>query len=384
MNKRDYYEVLGVNRSASDEEIKKSYRKLAMKYHPDRLSGLSDSEKKSAENSFKEVQEAYSVLSDPQKKQMYEQFGHAGVSGNAAGPDPRGFSGGGFEDIFEAFGDIFGNNTGARGGRSSQMRGRDLELQIEISLSESALGCEKPVSFRRTESCHDCNGSGTKSNSQTISCKTCNGKGQVRYAQGFFSVQQTCPDCRGQGKTIKDPCPDCRGSGLIQQQKTLSVSIPAGIDHGSTLRMNGEGEAGLNGATNGDLYIHVAIKPHQFFERKGKDLHCEIPINIITATLGGEVDVPTLTGKSVTLNVPEGTQSNSILRIRDKGVKSLRSSSYGDLYCHIVLEIPIKLTNTQKDLLKAFGEELKKDNNYRHQPKSKSFIDKIKELFNTK
>ena len=381
MSKRDYYEVLGVKKSASDDEIKKAYRKLAMKFHPDRVSTLPEAEKKKSEESFKELQEAYAVLSDAQKKQMYDQFGHAGVGGNSASGGPQGFSGGGFEDIFEAFGDIFGGGKTRGGGRSGSMRGNDLEFRMDVSLSESAFGCEKPITFQRTEKCGTCAGSGAKKGSQAITCTTCAGKGQVRFAQGFFSVQQTCPDCHGSGKRIKDPCPDCRGVGLVQERRTINVNVPAGIDNNSTLRLTGEGEAGLNGGPNGDLYVHIQIKAHKFFTRQGKDLHCEIPVSFITAALGGEVNVPTLEGKTVQLKVPEGTQSNSVLRVREKGIKSLRGLGYGDLYCHIFVETPVKLTDKQKDILRQFEADSGGENSSRHHPKSKSFIDKLKDIF---
>jgi molecular chaperone DnaJ len=386
MSKRDFYEVLGVSRGASDDEIKKAYRKLAMKFHPDRVSSLPDNEKKQSEEKFKEIQEAYAVLSDPQKKQMYEQFGHAGVGGNSAsgghGFDGGGFGGGSFEDVYEAFGDIFGGGRGGRSrGGSSQMRGSDLEIQVEVSLNESAHGLEKPITFPRTERCDTCSGSGAKKGSQPETCNTCGGKGQVRFSQGFFAVQQTCPDCHGVGKRVKDPCSDCRGSGLIKNRKSINVNIPAGIDDGSTLRLTGEGEAGFNGGPNGDLYVHVRIKPHKFFTRQGKDLHCEITVSMITATLGGSVDVPTLDGKKVHLKVPEGTQTNSVLRVREKGIKALRGLGYGDLYCHILLETPVKLTDKQKDLLRQFEIESGGDNLGKHNPKSKSFMDKLKDIF---
>ena len=388
MSKRDYYEVLGLSKGAGDDEIKKSYRKLAMKFHPDRVSTLPDAEKKVAEEKFKELQEAYAVLSDPQKKQMYEQFGHAGVGGNSAsgGGGHGGFQGGGagFEDIFEAFGDIFGGG-GGRGGRGQSrngpMRGNDLEYQIEISLQESAFGCEKPITFPRTEKCGTCSGSGAKKGSETITCKTCNGNGQVRFAQGFFSVQQTCPDCHGSGKQIKDPCPDCRGVGLVKDRKKINVNVPAGIDDGATLRITGEGEAGLNGGPNGDLYVHIRVKAHKFFTRQGKDLHCEVPISFITASLGGEVDVPTLDGKAVKLKVPEGTQTSGVLRVREKGIKSLRGLGFGDLYCHIIVETPVKLTEKQKDILRQFDEDSGGERSANHHPKSKSFLDKLKDMF---
>lgn len=386
MSKRDYYEVLGVAKSASDDEIKKAYRKLAMKYHPDRVSTMPDAEKKQAEEKFKELQEAYAVLSDPQKKQMYEQFGHAGVGGNSAsgGGGFEGFSGGGagFEDIFDVFGDIFGGGRrGGGGGRNphAPMRGSDLEYTIQITLEESAFGVEKEIKFPRTEKCGTCDGKGSKNPDDVSTCNTCKGAGQVRFAQGFFSVQQPCPDCRGRGKVNKNPCHDCRGSGLVKQNKTVNVSIPAGIDNGSTLRLTGEGEAGLNGGPNGDLYVHVNVKSHKVFERQGKDLHCEIPISFVTAALGGEIDVPTIDGKSVKLKVPEGTQTNQVLRVREKGIKALRGIGTGDLYCHIYVETPVKLSAEQKEILNQFG-SITAHNSNQH-PKGKSFFDKMKGFF---
>lgn len=390
MSKRDYYEILGVNKGASEDEVKKAYRKLAMKYHPDRVSTLPDAEKKVAEDKFKELQEAYAVLSDPQKKQMYDQFGHEAVGGNSASGGAGGFGGfggggnGGFEDIFSAFGDIFGNSGGGRSrsqSRTSAMRGNDLEYQIEITLNESAFGCEKPITFPRTEKCGTCNGSGGKKGSETVTCSTCNGNGQVRFSQGFFSVQQTCPDCQGSGKKIKDPCNDCHGVGLVKTRKKINVNVPAGIDDGSTLRLTGEGEAGLNGGPNGDLYVHIRIKTHKFFERQGKDLHCEIPISFVTASLGGHVDVPTLDGKVVSLKVPEGTQNGSVLRIKEKGIKAIRGLGYGDLYCHMVVETPVKLSEEQKNILRQFDESLAKDEGGNNHPKLKGFIDKLKNIF---
>ena len=384
MSKRDYYEVLGVAKGASDDEIKKAYRKLAMKFHPDRVSTLPDKEKKEAEDKFKELQEAYAVLSDAQKRQMYDQFGHAGVGGNSAsGGGFEGFSGGaGFEDIFDVFGDIFGGGGRRGGGRNPNgaMRGSDLEYNIQITLEESATGVEKEIKFPRTEKCGTCDGKGTKKPEDVVTCKTCNGVGQVRFAQGFFSVQQTCPDCHGRGKTIKSPCTDCRGSGLIKENRKVKVTIPAGVENGSTLRLTGEGEAGLNGGPNGDLYVHVTVKQHKVFTRQGKDLHCEVPITFIVASLGGEVDVPTLDGKTVKLKIPEGTQTNQVLRVREKGIKGLRSVLVGDLYCHIYVETPVKLTDAQKELLKQFGESSSGANSPHH-PKSSSFFDKVKGFF---
>lgn len=384
MSKRDYYVVLGVNKGASEDEVKKSYRKLAMKYHPDRVSTLPDAEKKQAEEKFKELQEAYAVLSDPQKKQMYDQFGHDAVGGNSASGGAGGFGGGGFEDIFDAFGDIFGGGNSRRGGGRSNggvSRGRDLEYQVEITLEESAFGVEKPLTFPRTTKCGTCSGSGAKKGSSSVTCNTCHGNGQVRFAQGFFSVQQTCPECHGSGKVIKEPCPDCRGAGLVQERKTVKINVPAGVEDTATLRLTGEGEAGAGGGPNGDLYIHIRIKPHKIFTRQGKDLHCDVPVNFITATLGGEVEVPTIDGRVMKLKVPEGTQTAQTLRIKDKGVKSLRGLGSGDLYCHMFVETPVNLTGEQKDILRQFENTCSGENAARHSPKSKSFIDKLKTIF---
>jgi len=388
--KRDYYEVLGLNKGASEEEIKKSYRKLAMKYHPDRVSTLGDAEKKEAETKFKELQEAYASLSDPQKRQMYDQYGHSAMGGNSAsgGPGAGGFGGfqgggAGFEDIFEAFGDMFGGGGRRGGGRQSNARskGADLEYSMEITLEEAAFGVGKEIRFPRTEKCDTCGGKGSKNVEDVVTCKTCNGVGQVRFAQGFFSVQQACPDCHGSGKTVKNPCSDCRGSGVVRKQKNVKVNVPAGVETGSTLRLTGEGEAGANNGENGDLYVHIQVKEHKFFERKGKDLHCEIPTTFAVAALGGVVEVPTLDGKKVTLKIPEGTQNGSVLRLREKGIKGLRSTLLGDLYCHIYVETPVKLTAEQKELLRNFaGGDSAQDP--KHHPKQQSFLEKIKKIFN--
>ena len=381
MAKRDYYTVLGVSKSASDDEIKKAYRKLAMKFHPDRVSTLPDAEKKQSEEKFKELQEAYAVLSDPQKKQMYDQFGHDAVGGNSAGGGFQGGGGGGFEDIFNHFGDIFGNSRRG-GGSAGREQGNSLEFQVEITLEESAHGMEKPITFPRTERCKSCDGRGAKKESDIITCSTCKGHGQVRFAQGFFSVQQPCPDCHGTGKTIKNPCSDCSGHGFIKHRQTVKVNIPAGVDDGAVLRLSGEGDVSPQvGGPNGDLYVHIRVKPHKIFKRQGHDLHCEVPISFVAAALGGEIEVPTLDGKAVKLKIPEGTQTSSSLRIRDKGIKVLRGLGHGDLYCHIFVEIPVKLTDKQKDILRQLEGEMGEIGS-KHYPKSKSFVDKIKSFFN--
>lgn len=384
MSKRDYYEILGVAKGATDDEIKKAYRKLAMKYHPDRVSTLPDAEKKASEEKFKELQEAYAVLSDSSKRQMYDQYGHEAVGGNSAaggGGFGGGFGGAGFDvnDIFESF---FGGRGGSssRGGQyNGAMRGSDLEYRIQITLEEAAFGCDKEIKFARTESCSSCDGKGTKNASDVVTCGTCKGQGQVIMRQGFFQVQQECPTCHGRGKTIKNPCNSCHGNGLVKENKTIKVTIPAGIDNGATLRVSGEGEAGAHGGEHGDLYVHVMVKEHKIFTRKDNNLHCEVPINFITAALGGDVNVPTIEGGAVSLRIPEGTQTNQVLRLKGKGVKGMRGITHGDLYCHIFVETPVKLKEEQKDILRKFGDS--SSSNLENHPKSQSFVDKLKNLF---
>ncbi len=383
MTKRDYYEILGVVRGASEDEIKKSYRKLAMKYHPDRVATMPDDQKKQAEDKFKELQEAYAVLSDKEKKQMYDQYGHSAVHGNSASGG-GGFSSGGFEDIFEAFGDIFGGGQRRGGPRQNNrpMQGGNIEHHVHVTLEEAAAGLEKEIVFQRTDKCDTCNGKGSKSPSDVIICKTCNGSGQVRFSQGFFSVQQTCGDCRGQGKTNKNPCSNCHGGGFVKNKKRLKINIPAGIEDGLTLRINNEGDSGVNGGPNGDLYVHVSVKEHKIFSRSGRDLSCEVPVSFVVATLGGEVDVPTINNTTVKLKIPEGTQNGTKLRVPGKGIRSLRSGSNGDLYCHIFVETPVKLNSEQKDLIRKFHEACGGENALSHNPHTKTFLEKIKNFFN--
>lgn len=376
MSKRDYYEVLGVNKSASSDEIKKAYRKLAMKFHPDRVAKLGEKEKKESEEKFKELQEAYAVLQDDSKRKMYDQFGHNAQNMGAGGFESGFTHSGNFEDIFEAFGDFFGNQK--RGSRA-EAKGRDVEFVIEITLEESAFGVEKNIEFAKSEKCDTCHGSGAKAGSKPINCATCHGSGQIRFNQGFFSVQQTCHECKGQGTIIKDRCTTCRGSGVVRKNKVVKVNIPAGVDEGSTLRVSGEGEASPKGEA-GDLYVHIKIKEHRFFKRQGKDIHCEVPITFISATLGDEIDVPTLENTKVKLKIPEGIQTGSVLRIKDKGIKQIRGIGKGDLYCHIFVETPVNLNEEQKSLLKQFAAKLENSNNS-NQPKTKSFFDKLKDFF---
>ncbi len=374
MSKRDYYEVLGVNRDASDDEIKKAYRKLAMKHHPDR-----NPDNKGAEEKFKEAKEAYEMLSDPQKKAAYDRYGHAGVDPSmGAGPGTQGFDG--FSDAFgDIFGDLFGGGRG--GSRSNVYRGADLRYNLEITLEEAARGAEKTIRIPTVEECATCHGSGAKPGTQPKPCPTCNGHGQVRVQQGFFSIQQTCPKCHGSGKIIPDPCRDCGGAGRVKKHKTLEVKIPAGIDEGMRLRHAGHGEPGVNGGPPGDLYVEIHIRKHAMFERDHDDLHCEMPISISTAALGGEIEIPTLEGMA-RLKIPAETQSGKVFRLRGKGIKNVRSHVHGDLMCHVVVETPVNLTERQKELLREF-EEISSGNADRHNPKAKSWMDKVKDFFAT-
>ncbi|MBV8648481.1 molecular chaperone DnaJ [Paludibacterium sp.] len=373
MSKRDYYEVLGVNRDAAEEDIKKAYRKLAMKYHPDR-----NPDSKEAEDKFKQVKEAYEILSDGQKRAAYDQFGHAGVDQNAGA---GGFRGGqGFGDFSDAFSDIFGDIFGgSRGGRAQVFRGADLRYNMEISLEEAARGCERQIRIPAHEHCDTCHGTGAKPGTQPKTCATCGGHGQVRMSQGFFSVQQTCPTCHGTGKQITDPCPKCHGAGQIKTTKTLNVKIPAGVDEGDRIRLAGEGEPGENGGPNGDLYVVTHIKPHAVFQREAMDLHCEMPISFTTAALGGEVEIPTLDGMAK-VKISGETQSGRVYRLRGKGIKAVRGNTYGDLMCHVVVETPVNLTERQKELLREF-EEISQQDVSAHNPRAKSFMDKLKDFF---
>jgi molecular chaperone DnaJ len=377
MAKRDFYEVLGVAKGASEDEIKKAYRKLAMKYHPDRNQGDAA---KAAEEKFKEVKEAYEMLSDAQKRAAYDQYGHAGVD-----PNMRGGPGGaeGFAGFGEAFGDIFGDIFGQRagGGRGGRQvyRGNDLSYAMEITLEEAAHGKEAQIRIPSWDDCETCKGTGAKPGTSVKTCPTCHGSGSVQMRQGFFSVQQTCPHCHGTGKIIPEPCTSCNGQGKIKKHKTLEVKIPAGIDDGMRIRSAGNGEPGHNGGPSGDLFIEIRLRKHDIFERDGDDLHCQVPISITKASLGGEIDVPTLGGKA-TIDIPEGTQHGKTFRLRGKGIKGVRSSYPGDLYCHIVVETPVKLTEHQRKLLKELEESFKKGGG-KHSPNEESWFDKAKSFF---
>jgi molecular chaperone DnaJ len=371
--KKDYYEVLGVNRDASEEEIKKAFKKLAMKFHPDR-----NPDNPKAEESFKEAKEAYEILSDDQKRAAYDQYGHAGVDQSmGGGAGFGGFNSGNFSDAFgDIFGDIFG---GGRNQRSNVYRGADLRYNLEISLEEAAKGTETKIRIPVQTTCETCHGSGARPGTSPVTCTTCNGHGQVRMQQGFFSVQQTCPKCHGTGKMVKDPCPTCHGGGRVKQNKTLNVKIPAGVDEGDRIRLSGEGEAGVNGGPTGDLYVVVHLKEHPIFQREGANLHCEMPISFSTAALGGEIEVPTLDG-AAKMKIPAETQTGSVFRLRGKGIKPLRSSEHGDLMVHVVVETPVRLTEKQKELLREFESSTQADAG-KHSPKNKSWVDKARDFF---
>jgi len=374
MAKRDYYDILGVAKNATDDDIKKAYRKLAMKYHPDR-----NPDSKETEEKFKEAKEAYEILSEAEKRAAYDRYGHAGVDPSAAGMG--GGMGGGFADAFgDIFGEIFGAAAaGRRGGGPQVYRGADLKYALEISLEQAAHGFDTEIRVPSWETCETCKGSGAKPGTSPRTCRTCGGNGTVRMQQGFFSVQQTCPTCHGTGKEITDPCSSCDGVGRTRRNKTLQVKIPAGIDDGMRIRSAGNGEPGINGGPPGDLYVEVHIRTHKIFQRDGDDLHCELTIPFTLAALGGDLHVPTLSGKAE-ITIPEGTQSGKVFRLRGKGVKGLRASYPGDLYCHVVVETPVRLNDEQKSILRQFEVSLN-DGGDRHSPQSKSWTDRVREFF---
>ncbi|MGN6733504.1 MAG: molecular chaperone DnaJ [Candidatus Binatia bacterium] len=362
--KKDYYELLGISRNAGEEEIKKAYRKLALQHHPDRNPG-----DKQAEEKFKEVSEAYSVLSDPHKRSQYDQFGHAAFGEGGPGFD---FSGG-FEDIF---GDIFGEFFGGGGRRRGRARGEDLRYNLTLKFEEAVSGTEKKIKIPRHGVCDTCRGTGAKAGTAPQTCPTCRGRGQVSFQQGFFSVSRTCSQCHGQGTVIKEPCATCGGAGRVRNMHTLSVRIPAGVDTGSRLKLRAEGEAGPAGGVPGDLYVVIHVEPHPIFVRENLDIICDVPISFVQAALGAEIDVPTLEGK-VKMKIPAGTQSGKVFRMKSKGVKDVQGFQQGDQHVRVTVEIPTRLTAKQKELLKEFaavgGEELN--------PLAKGFFDKMKELF---
>jgi molecular chaperone DnaJ len=374
MSKRDYYEVLGVDKSATEREIKKAYKRLAMKFHPDRTQG-----DKAMEEKFKEVQEAHEMLTDSQKRAAYDQYGHAGVDPNRGG----GGQGGDFGDIFgDVFGDIFGGGRGGGGGRQSRARqGADLRYNLELSLEEAVKGKSVEIRVPTLAGCESCDGSGAKKGSSPTTCPTCHGQGQVQMRQGFFAVQQTCPTCSGRGKIISDPCKPCHGQGRVEKTKTLSVKVPAGVDTGDRIRLTGEGEAGELGAPSGDLYVQVHVRDHKIFTREANNLYCEVPLSFTRAALGGEIEVPTLEGK-VKLKVTAETQTGKMFRLRNKGVKSVRSGSVGDLICKVVIETPVNLSTRQKELLDELEDSMGTGKDVaRNRPKESGFFDGVKKFF---
>jgi molecular chaperone DnaJ len=374
MSKRDYYEVLGASKNASEADLKKAYRRAAQKYHPDR-----NPDDKDAEAKFKECKEAWEVLGDAQKRAAYDQFGHAGVDPSMGGGFGAGAAGAaGFSDIFgDVFGDIFGGGRG--GGGQRVYRGSDLRYNLELSLEDAVAGTEVKIRVPTLVQCGTCKGSGARKGSKPTTCTTCGGHGQVRMQQGFFSLQQTCPHCQGTGTIITDPCPDCRGKGRVNEHKTLSVKVPAGVDSGDRIRLAGEGEAGESGGPPGDLYVQIGVKEHPIFQREESNLYCEVPISFTTAALGGELEVPTLNGR-VNLKIPAETQSGRMFRMRGKGVKPVRGGPTGDLLCRVTVETPVNLTRRQKELLQEFSGEVEEGGS-RHSPQASSWLDGVKKFF---
>ena len=374
MSKQDYYQTLGLQKNSSDAEIKKAYRKLAMKYHPDR-----NPDDKSAEIKFKEAKEAYEVLSDNQKRAAYDQFGHAGVN-NQAGMGGGFNTGDAFNDIFgDMFGDIFGNARGQRR-QSSAQRGADLRYELDLDLEQAVFGETIKINIPSLIGCDTCAGSGAKKGTQATRCLRCEGRGSVRVQQGFFTLQQTCPECRGAGQTIKDPCIDCSGSGRVQKERAISIKIPPGVEQDDRIRLSSEGEAGVKGGPPGDLYVDVNIRPHPIFKREGSNLFCEVPISFTKAALGGTVEVPTIDG-AVNLTIPTETQSGEVFRLRGKGVQSYRDRVLGDLFCNIQIETPVNLNADQKNILKSFEESISKSKK-EHRPNKNKWTESVKNFFN--
>ncbi|MDA8231155.1 MAG: molecular chaperone DnaJ [Magnetospirillum sp.] len=373
MSKRDYYELLGVERGASAEDLKKAYRKLAMQYHPDR-----NPDDPSAAERFKEINEAYDVLKDEQKRAAYDRFGHAAFEGGRGGPGAGGFDfgGGGFSDLFE---EMFGEFMGGRRGQPSG-RGADLRYNMEITLEEAFQGKTATITVPTSATCEECKGTGGAGGSQPVACSTCRGSGKVRTQQGFFTIERTCPTCQGMGRVIKDPCRSCGGSGRVRRDKTLQVNIPAGVEDGTRIRLAGEGEAGMRGAPPGDLYIFLSLAQHRIFQREGANIYCRVPITMTTATLGGAIDVPTIDGTLAKVNIPAGTQTGHQFRLRNKGMSVLRSPARGDMFIQAMVETPVNLSKRQIELLKEFESEGAGDAG-RHSPESHGFFAKVKELW---
>lgn len=374
MSKRDYYKVLDVPRSATEADIKKAYRRLAMKHHPDRNPHDKDSEER-----FKEAKEAYEVLCDTAKRATYDQYGHAGLDAQRGAGAGGGFGPDAFGDIFgEVFGDIFGGGRRG-GGRSQVFRGADLRYELDLDLKEAVLGHTVEIEIAKLAECESCHGSGAAKGHAPVPCDGCGGSGQVRVSQGFFQLQQTCPRCRGSGRIVRNPCDTCLGQGRIRRTKKLSVKVPAGVDNGDRIRLSGEGEAGRNGGPPGDLYVEVRVREHPIFERDGEHLSCEVPVSFATAALGGTVEVPTLDGH-VSLKIPPETQSGRVFRMRDKGVRPVRGGARGDLFCRVAVETPVKLSGEQRELIRKLEESLQQDAS-RHNPRERGFFDGVKRFF---
>ncbi len=373
MAKRDYYDILGVNKSSSKDEIKKAYRSTAFKYHPDK-----NPDNKAAEEKFKEASEAYSILSDDKKKTNYDQFGHAAFEGSGGGQGFGGFDTSSFSDIFEDFfGDFTGGSSQGSRGRSSGNRGNDLRYDLTISLEDAYKGLEKKIKYTTYKKCNDCKGSGAEPGSKPIKCDYCGGNGKIRSSQGFFTVQQTCPQCSGHGETISKACKKCSGNGKAQSNESVSVKIPKGVDDGNRIRLSGKGEAGTKGSSSGDLYLFISVQNHSFFKRSEENLFFELPITFADASLGTTIEVPCIDGSKAKVKVPEGTQYGKQLRLKDKGMPVLSKSSYGDLYIRIIPEVPISLSKRQKELL----EEFKELENAKLSPTIKNFFEKAKKFW---
>jgi molecular chaperone DnaJ len=375
MSKRDYYQVLGVPRNATEDAVTKAYRRQAMKYHPDR-----NPDDKEAEERFKEAKEAYEILTDTPKRAAYDQYGHAGLDA-ARGAGGQGVSpSDAFGDMFgDMFGDIFGGGGGRRGGRSAVYRGADLRYELALDLEQAVFGTATEIDFQTVAECAECHGSGAARGHTPANCETCSGSGHVRVSQGIFAVQQTCPRCKGRGRIIKEACPTCSGQGRVRVNKRLSVKVPAGVDTGDRIRLAGEGESGRNGGPPGDLYVEIVVREHPIFERDHAHLSCEVPVSFVTAALGGSIEVPTLDGQAM-IKVPAGTQSGRVFRLREKGVKPVRGGATGDLFCRIVVETPVDLNAEQKDVLRKFESSLAADGQ-RHNPRERSWLEGVKQFF---
>lgn len=375
MSKKDYYKTLGINKSANELDIKRAYKKLAMKYHPDRNQG-----DKSAEEQFKKIKEAYEVLNDPKKRTAYDQYGHSAFEQGSNNNNFNSHFSTSTSDFSDIFGDVFGDIFGGNSSRKEQSRGSDLQYNMELTLEEAVKGTTKEIRIPKLDTCEKCYGTGASPGTKPKKCNSCRGSGQIHIRKGFFSVQQTCSECRGQGEIVINPCKTCYGHGRVKKSKRLSIKIPSGIDTNDRIRLNKEGEAGHYNSSPGDLYVQINVKKHPIFERSENNLHCEVPINFVLASLGGVIEIPTLEGK-INLKIPSETQSGKIFRIRSKGVKSVRKGIIGDLFCKIVVETPVNLNTFQKKLIKQLGNSFNNSKEDKNSPQSKRFLDSVKRFF---